>query len=110
MTYPYTDGIPGITTPDASGNSIYNDGGPGGSLDSTATAGTPRRERAHPHLRGDPRPPAGRGYRAARAATYRRAGRVNIGTVHATAMPASSRRMTTPPTRSPVVLDASFSP
>ena len=31
MTYPYTDGIPGVTTPDASGNSIYNDGGPGGS-------------------------------------------------------------------------------
>ena len=31
MTYPYTDGIPGVTTPDASGNSIYSDGGPGGS-------------------------------------------------------------------------------
>ena len=31
MTYPYTDGIPGVTTPDAGGNSIYSDGGPGGS-------------------------------------------------------------------------------
>jgi hypothetical protein len=31
VTYPYTNGIPGVTTPDASGNSIYSDGGPGGS-------------------------------------------------------------------------------
>ena len=33
MTYPYTDGIPGVTTPDAGGNSIYSDGGPRRVLD-----------------------------------------------------------------------------